>query len=88
MLLMVYLKSIAKYPWCLSNLVSSLWINTFTKIDLMQWLNEPFTPPPETENQLFYNNKGIPLIHEIVSHGAYPLHDYERLYSKKKLLGH
>ena len=53
MLLMVYLKSIAKYPWCLSNLVSSLRINTFTKIDLMQWLNEPFTPPPETENQLF-----------------------------------
>ena len=53
MLLMVYLKSIAKYPWCLSNLVSSLRTNTFTKIDLMQWLNEPFTPPPETENQLF-----------------------------------
>lgn len=53
MLLMVYLKSIAKYPWCLSNLVSSLRINTFTKIDLMQWLNELFTPPPEAENQLF-----------------------------------
>ncbi len=35
------------------NLVSSLRINTFTKIDLMQWLNEPFTPPPESENQLF-----------------------------------
>lgn len=53
MLLMVFLKSIAKYRWCLSNLVSSLRINTFTKIDLMQWLNEPFTPPPETKNQLF-----------------------------------
>lgn len=53
MLLMVYLKSIAKYRWCLSNLVSSLRINTFTKMDLMQWLNEPFTPPPEPENQLF-----------------------------------
>ncbi len=35
------------------NLVSSLRINIFTKIDLMQWLNEPFTPPPETENHLF-----------------------------------
>ena len=53
MLLMVYLKNIAKYPWCLSNLVSSLRINTFTKIDLRQWLDEPFTPPPETENLLF-----------------------------------
>lgn len=53
MLLMVYLKSIAQYPWCLSNLVSSLRINTFTKIDLMQWINEPFTTPPETENHLF-----------------------------------
>ncbi|EOA11029.1 hypothetical protein A343_1295 [Porphyromonas gingivalis JCVI SC001] len=50
---MVYLKYKAKYAWCLSNLVSSLRINTFTKIDLMQWLNEPFTPPPESENQLF-----------------------------------
>lgn len=53
MLLMVYLKNIAKYPWCLSNLVSSLRINTFTKIDLRQWLDELFTPPPETENLLF-----------------------------------
>ncbi|OWR81643.1 hypothetical protein SJDPG12_08575, partial [Porphyromonas gingivalis SJD12] len=50
---LVYLKYKAKYAWCLSNLVSSLRINTFTKIDLMQWLNEPFTPPPESENQLF-----------------------------------
>lgn len=52
-LLMVYLKWIAKYRWCLSNLVTSLRINTFTKISLMQWSNEPFTPPPEDENQLF-----------------------------------
>ena len=50
---LVYLKYKAKYAWCLSNLVSSLRINTFTKIDLKQWLNEPFTPSPESENQLF-----------------------------------
>ena len=50
---LVYLKYKAKYALCLSNLVSSLRINTFTKIDLKQWLNEPFTPPPESENQLF-----------------------------------
>ena len=50
---LVYLKYKAKYAWCLSNLVSSLRINTFTKIDLKQWLNEPFTPLPESENQLF-----------------------------------
>ena len=29
------------------NLVVSLRLNTFTKIELNKWLNEPFTPPPE-----------------------------------------
>ena len=46
-LLLFYLKQIAQYPWCLSNLVSSLRLNTFTKIDLEKWLNEPFKPPPD-----------------------------------------
>ena len=31
----------------LANLVVSLRLNTFTKIDLVKWLNEPFTPPPD-----------------------------------------
>ena len=41
------LKRIAKHPWCLSNLTASLRLNTFTKIDLFQWINEPFSPPPD-----------------------------------------
>ena len=36
----------------------------------------------------FRTIRGSPLIHEIASQGAYLLHDYERLYPKKKLLGH
>ena len=49
-LLLQYLKRIAKHPWSLSNLTASLRLNTFTKIDLFRWLNEPFSPPPdETE---------------------------------------
>lgn len=46
MLLLVWLKHRAKYKWALANLVVSLRLNTFTKIDLEKWLNEPFTPPP------------------------------------------
>ena len=47
MLLLCLLKHIAKYKWGLANLVVSLSLNTFTKIELKKWLNEPFTPPPE-----------------------------------------
>ena len=47
MLLLCWLKHIAKYKWGLANLVVSLRLNTFTKIELEKWLNEPFTPPPE-----------------------------------------
>lgn len=51
MLLLSWLKYSAKYNWALTNLVLSLRLNTFTKMDLEQWLNEPFKPPPEeTEN--------------------------------------
>lgn len=46
-LLMAYLKAIAKYPWHLSNLVHSLRLNTFTKIDLKTWLDDPFSPPSD-----------------------------------------
>ena len=49
MLLLAFLKQKAAYKWHFSNLVSSLRLNTFTKIDLWTWLNEPFTPPPEEE---------------------------------------
>lgn len=46
-LLLCWLKHIAKYKWGLANLVVSLRLNTFTKIELDKWLDEPFTPPPE-----------------------------------------
>ena len=42
MLLFSYLRFIAKYPWHLSNLVHSIRLNTFTKIDLYKWINNPF----------------------------------------------
>lgn len=47
MLMLTWLKHIARYKWALANLVVSLRLNTFTKIDLEKWLNEPFTPPPD-----------------------------------------
>ena len=47
MLLLCWIKHIAKYKWGLANLVVSLRLNTFTKIELEKWFNEPFTPPPE-----------------------------------------
>ena len=47
MLVLTWLKYRAKYKWALANLVVSLRLNTFTKIDLERWLNEPFTPPPD-----------------------------------------
>lgn len=50
MLLLCWLKHVAKYKWALANLVVSLRLNTFTKIDLEKWLNEPFTPPPEVDS--------------------------------------
>lgn len=46
-LLFALLKQQAAYKWHFSNLVSSLRLNTFTKIDLHQWINNPFTPLPE-----------------------------------------
>lgn len=49
MLVLVWLKHIAKYKWALANLVASLRLNTFTKIDLFKWLDEPFSPPPDPE---------------------------------------
>ena len=49
-LLFAVLKRQTTYKWHFSNLVASLRLNTFTRIDLNVWINEPFTPPPETEN--------------------------------------
>ena len=41
-LILKYLKAIASYNWCLSNLVAFLRLNIFVKIELMLWLDNPF----------------------------------------------
>ena len=41
-LILKYLKYIAKHNWHLSNLVAFLRLNLFVKIDLKKWLNRPF----------------------------------------------
>lgn len=46
-LLLSLLKTKAQYKWAFSNLVASLRLNTFTKLDLTSWLNDPFSPPDE-----------------------------------------
>ena len=57
-LMLKYLRFKASYDWNLSNLVASLCLNTFTKMDLWKWLNKPFTPPPDT---LGNPNEGVQL---------------------------
>lgn len=57
-LMLKYLQFKASYDWNLFNLVASLRLNTFTKMDLWKWLNEPFTPPPDT---LGDPNEGVQL---------------------------
>lgn len=42
MLLMKYLKELAKHPWHLSNLITFIRLNLFVKMDLQTWLNKPF----------------------------------------------
>lgn len=42
-LLMKFLKEKAKYDWHLSNLVTFIRLNLFVKIDLQQWLDNPFS---------------------------------------------
>jgi len=63
MLLLTWLKHRAKYKWALANLVVSLRLNTFTKIDLEKWLNEPFAPPPE--DAVFIGGIGTSLIYSM-----------------------
>jgi hypothetical protein len=44
LLILRYLKEIAKYGWSLSNLIAFLRMNLFVKILLSEWLNNPFKP--------------------------------------------
>ena len=44
LLILRYMKEIAKYEWSLSNLIAFLRMNLFVKILLTEWLNDPFKP--------------------------------------------
>jgi hypothetical protein len=48
-LILKFLKAMAKYGWHLSNLVSFVRLNLFVKIDLQTWLDKPFDEPPERD---------------------------------------
>jgi len=50
MLLLRYMREIAKYSWNLSNLVGFIRINLFVKMDLLLWLNKPFWPQNQKLN--------------------------------------
>jgi hypothetical protein len=47
MLLLIVMKSRAKYQWNLSNMVVFLRLNLLVKVDLWGWLDDPFFRPPE-----------------------------------------
>ena len=51
MLLLRYLQMSSKFGWSLSNLVALLHMNLFTHRDLMAWLNQPFTTPPDPQDE-------------------------------------
>ncbi|MGB4204100.1 MAG: IS4 family transposase [Bacteroidales bacterium] len=46
-LLLKVLRAMAKYNWYLSNLMAFIRLNLFVKINLRQWLDQPFEPPPQ-----------------------------------------
>lgn len=52
-LILKYLKSIAKYNWQLSNLVAFIRLNIFVKINLQFWLDKPFEQPPEAPKNYY-----------------------------------
>lgn len=57
-LLLTVLKSRAKYKWHMSNMVVFIRLNLYTKIDLFQWLDNPFwstgkSPPFDAQLMLF-----------------------------------
>lgn len=46
-LILKALKAMAKYKWQLSNLIAFIRLNIFVKINLQNWLDEPFEEPPK-----------------------------------------
>lgn len=49
-LLLTYLKTKATYQWHMSNLVNFIRLNLFVKIDLWEWINQPFVRPKKEES--------------------------------------
>ena len=65
-LLLKHMKSGAKYKWHLSNLISFLRLNLFTKINLWIWLHKPFgtrsnSPQEKTLSFSYLQNKRLEL---------------------------
>jgi len=50
-LLLKWMKHVAKYNWYLSNLVAFIRLNVFVKIELQRWLDRPFESPPKVQEQ-------------------------------------
>ena len=50
-LLLTFLKTKAKYQWHMSNLITFIRLNLFVKIDLWEWLNQPFIRPKKENAQ-------------------------------------
>ncbi len=48
-LLLTYLKTKAKYQWHMSNLITFIRLNLFVKIDLWEWINQPFVRPSKSD---------------------------------------
>lgn len=49
-LLLTFLKTKAKYQWHMSNLITFIRLNLFVKIDLWEWINQPFVRPNKSES--------------------------------------
>jgi len=50
-LILKALKTQAKHPWCLSNLVAFIGLNLFVKVDLYQWLDNHFAKGQPSPNK-------------------------------------
>ena len=51
-LVLKYLKALAKFGWRLSNLIAFIRLNLFVKIDLQKWLDHPFEEPPKHKEEV------------------------------------
>lgn len=50
-LILTFLKLKAKYQWHMSNLITFIRLNLFVKIDLWEWINQPFIRPKEENSE-------------------------------------